>query len=97
LGGTLHYTTVRGATVTATVSARQLAIVGPVGPSRGSAAVYVNGIYQGTISFRSSRASNRRVVWSKVFPTDAIRTLQIRALGTAGRPRIDIDAILVGR
>ena len=96
-GGSTRYTIQRGPTVRLTVRARQLAIVGPVARNRGAAAVYVNGVYQGTISFFSRVAASRRVVWTRTFPTDAIRTIEVRALGTVGRPRIDIDAILVGR
>ena len=73
--------------------ARELAIVGPVARNRGSAAVYINGVYQGTISFYSWVAASRRVVWTRTFPTDAIRTIEVRALGTAGRPRIDEQAL----
>jgi hypothetical protein len=96
-GGSTRYTTQRGPTVRLTVRARQLAIVGSVARNRGAAAVYVNGVYQGTISFFSRVAASRRVVWTRTFPTDAIRTIEVRALGTVGRPRIDIDAILIGR
>ncbi|MDQ6794743.1 MAG: NEW3 domain-containing protein, partial [Chloroflexota bacterium] len=96
-GGSTRYTIQRGPTVRLTVRARQLAIVGSVARNRGSAAVYVNGVYQGTISFFSRVAASRRVVWTRTFPTDAIRTIEVRALGTVGRPRIDIDGILVGR
>jgi hypothetical protein len=96
-GATVHYTIQRGSYVRLRVRARQLAIVGPVARNRGSAAVYVNGVYQGTISFFSRVAASRRVVWTRTFPTDAIRTIEVRALGTVGRPRVDIDAILIGR
>ena len=96
-GGSTSYTTQRGSNVRLTMRARQLAIVGPVARNRGSAAVYVNGVYQGTISFFSRVAASRRVVWTRTFPTDAVRTIEVRALGTAGHPRVDIDAILVAR
>ena len=40
---------------------------------------------------------SRRIIWTKTFGADGPRTIEIPALGTLGRPRIDIDGILVGR
>ena len=96
-GGSTRYATRRGASVRLTVAARHLAIVAPVSRTRGQAAVYVDGVYQGKISFYSTTGISRQVVWSKTFATDAVRTLELRLLGTAGRPRVDIDAFLIGR
>ncbi|MDQ2964339.1 MAG: S8 family serine peptidase, partial [Chloroflexota bacterium] len=96
-GGTTRFTTRRSSSVRLTMTARILSIVAPVGPTRGSAAVYVNGTYQATISFYSKTAASRRIVWTKTFDADGAKTIEIRASGTAGRPRIDVDAILIGR
>lgn len=96
-GGSTAYAIRRGASVRLTVAARHLAIVAPVSKTRGQAAVYVDGAYQGTLSFYAATGVGRQVVWSKTFATDAVRTIELRVLGTAGRPRVDIDGFLVGR
>lgn len=96
-GGSTRYTTRRNASVRLTMMAQTLAIVAPVGPTHGTANIYVNGVYEGTIGFYSKVAASRRVVWTKTFEADGLKTLEIRSNGTAGRPRIDIDAVLIGR
>jgi hypothetical protein len=96
-GGSTRYTTRRAASVRLTMLAQTLAIVAPVGPTRGTANVYVNGVYQATITFYSKVAASRRIVWTKTFDADGLKTLEIRSNGTLGRPRIDIDAVLIGR
>jgi subtilisin len=96
-GGTTRYTTRRYASVRLTMTARTLAIVAPVGPTRGTAAVYVNGVYQATITLYSSTAASRRIVWTRTFDADGAKTIEIRSNATPGRPRIDVDAILIGR
>jgi hypothetical protein len=57
----------------------------------------VNGVYQTTISLYSKVAASRRIVWTKTFDADGPKTIEIRANGTSGRPRIDVDAVLIGR
>ena len=96
-GGTTRYTTRRYASVKLTMTARTLSIVAPVGPTRGRADVFVNGVYQATITLYSKVSASRRIVWTKTFDVDGAKTIEIRALGTYGRPRVDVDAILIGR
>jgi hypothetical protein len=96
-GGTTRYTSRRNASVRLTMTARTLSIVAPVGPNRGTAAVYVNGVYQATITLYWKYGVSRRIVWTKTFGVDGLKTIEIRANGTFGRPRIDDDAILIGR
>jgi hypothetical protein len=74
-----------------------MAIVAPVGPTRGTANVYVNGVYQATINLYSKVGASRRIVWAKVFDEDSLKTIEIRSNGTYRRPRIDVDAVLIGR
>jgi subtilisin len=95
--GTTRYTTRRNASAKLSITARILSIVGPVGPTRGSAAVYVNGVFQANISFYSKTSASQRIVWTMTFAADGTKRIEIRALRTAGRPRVDLDAILVGR
>ena len=96
-GGRYHYTTRVGATVSFTTTARQFAISDRVSPVGGSVYVYVNGVYQGKVSLYSSSGSYMHVLWSKDFGSSASRTITLKAAGTASRPRVYMDALLVGR
>jgi subtilisin family serine protease len=95
--GTTRYSMSRGAWMRVSKTAKILAFVAPVGPTRGSASIYVNGVYQATVSLYSSTSAGRRVLWVKDFGVDGAKTIEIRVAGTSGRPRVDVDAILVGR
>jgi subtilisin family serine protease len=96
-GGIYHWTTRSGATASYTSTGRQVAIVARVSSFGGYAGVYVNGVYQGRISMYSASGGYKRVIWAKDFGTAATRTITIKAIPTASRPRVYLDAILVGR
>jgi hypothetical protein len=36
------------------------------------------------------------IVWASSWSTSAKRTITIKVLGTAGRPRVDVDGFIVG-
>jgi len=63
---------------------------------RGKANVYVNDVYKTTVDLYSATTLKQRVVWSANYSTSATRTITIKVLGTAGRPRVDIDGFIVG-
>ena len=96
-GGRLRYAKVSGATATFTFTGRSVAWVSTRAPSRGYAKVYVNGVYTTRINLASSSTTYRRVVWTKNWSTPATRTVRIVAEGTAGHPRVDVDAFLILR
>jgi hypothetical protein len=73
-----------------------LAWIAPVGPTRGSAKVYVNGSLVATVSLYSASTSARQVVFAKSWSTSASRTVVIKVVGTAGHSRVDIDALVWG-
>jgi hypothetical protein len=93
-GGSLRYTTTRGASVTYTFSGVGFNWVSYRGPNRGSAAVYVDGHYRGTVSLSASGYVARQVVFSMNWSTNATHTVKIVALGTSGHPRVDVDAFV---
>jgi subtilisin family serine protease len=93
-GGTMRYTTRAGASVSLTTTSRTLALVGPVSAARGSLRIYVDGVLQATVSQYSAIGASRKVLWTKTFPAAGRKTIKIVAVGTSGRPRVDIDAII---
>jgi len=83
-----------GASVRLTFTGQQIAWVSAVGPTRGQARVYVDGAYVRTVDLRSSSAAARRIVYARSWPSAGRHTLEIRVVGTPGRPRVDVDAFL---
>jgi subtilisin family serine protease len=95
--GRERYATRKGASVTFRFTGRAVGIVAPKGASRGSAKLYVDGVYVSTVNLHRSSFTPRNVVAARAWSTSGTHTIKLVALGTAGHPRIDIDAFLVIR
>lgn len=98
LAGAVRKTTAAGATVTATVPVAagnvvHLALVMSQAPDRGRAKVYVDGLLSTTIDTGAAARRNRVIVWDKALGQGTHR-VEVVNEGTAGRPRIDVDAFL---
>ena len=93
-GGSTTYATSSSARVRTTFSGRAIAIVAPWGPTRGSAAVYVDGVYRTMVSFRASSGLSRVVMYSTAFPALGTHTIEMRL---AGNGRVDLDAFVILR
>jgi hypothetical protein len=92
-GGSLHYATARGATASLTFYGRAVAFVAPTSRTRGSAKIYLDGTYVTTISLYGP-AMTRQVVYTRRFLALGTHTIKVRVVGTAGHPRVDVDAFL---
>jgi hypothetical protein len=92
LGGSLKYTTAAGASATFSFSGSSVAWVAIVGPTRGSANVYIDGVFQKTISLYAPTYQGRRIVYAQAWGANAAHTIRVVAAGTAGHSRIDVDA-----
>ena len=97
IGKSLSTSTARGATVTHRFTGRGVAIVGPTSPTRGKASIYIDGVFRTTVDFRTSVTRHRRVVYSINFGVSSTHTIQMRVLGTAGRPTVSLDAVVILR
>jgi hypothetical protein len=93
-GGSLTYATSAGASAKTTFVGRGVGVVGPVGRTRGSARVYVDGVYRTTISFRANVSKSRRVMFSTSFPTRGTHSIQLRLVGNG---RVDLDTFIIFR
>ena len=60
-------------------------------PRSGQAKVYFVGVYVATIDLKGASAS-RVQVFTKTWSTVGSHRISIKVVGTAGRPRVDIDA-----
>jgi hypothetical protein len=85
-----------GARATMSFTGRSIEWVSRKGPARGKAQIYINGVLKATVDLYASSYQNQRVVWAANYSTSTTRTISIRVLGTSGRPRVDLDAFVVG-
>lgn len=90
LGGTALASKAAGAHATFTYSGRSFGLIGPVGPTRGKATIYLDGNALLTIDTYASTFQARRVIQT-IFTPDGNHTVTIKVLGTSGRPWVAID------
>jgi hypothetical protein len=88
------YSSVAGKWLVFARSMRDVAFVAPVGPTRGSVYIYVDGVKKATISLHSSSTLYRRVLWQWHFSSLAAHSIKIVV---AGNVRVDLDCFLVLR
>jgi len=96
-GGTSLYSTRRGASVTRSFTGRAVALVVSKGPSRGKAQVWVDGSLAGTINTHATTNQHRVLAYTGRWATAGRHTIRVVVLGTANRPRIDVDAFVIAR
>jgi hypothetical protein len=94
--GSVRYATAAGASASLRTSARSLALVTTIASTRGTVRIYIDGSYRATISLAGPTAY-RRIVYSTSWTTLGTHTIMIMAAGTAGHPRVDLDAFEVLR
>lgn len=94
LNGATRKATAAGAKASLIFTGRSIAWVTRKGPDRGKADVYVNGTKVATIDLHAPTYQDRKVAWVGTWTTTASRKVSIKVLGTAGRPRVDVDALI---
>ena len=94
-GGTLKFTKAAGRSATYSFTGRSIALVTTLAPNRGKVRVYVNGSYVATVNLQSSTWQYRELAWQKTWSTTRTRTVKLVVVGTAGHPRVDLDAFVV--
>jgi hypothetical protein len=93
-GGTVHDASLAGAHASYTVIGRGVALVATRSPSRGQVRIYVDGVYVTTIDTRSSSSIYRSIVWTRAWSSVGTHVIKLVVVGTAGRPRVDLDAFI---
>jgi hypothetical protein len=94
-GGRERYATAKGASVRFRFTGRAVAIVAPKGASRGSAKLYVDGVYVSTVNLHRPDWKPRNVVAARSWTSAGTHTIKLVAVGTPRHARIDVDAFLV--
>lgn len=93
-GGTVRYSTSTGASATYSFTGSSAAWVAYKGPSRGSAQVFVDGVLKATVNLNASSTAARPQVYAFNWSTNGAHTIKVVVVGTAGHPRIDVDAFV---
>ncbi|HEX3429107.1 MAG TPA: glycoside hydrolase family 25 protein [Candidatus Limnocylindrales bacterium] len=96
-GGSVRYSTARGATATFRFSGSSIAWVSTRGPGRGAAYVYIDGVYAQTVNLYASSGHSRAIVFTRDWATTGVHTIRVTVAGTAGHPRVEIDAFALLR
>ena len=96
-GGSAHWASTSGASASLTFVGRSVAWNAALASTRGSARVYVDGHLITTVNLSSTTVSIRRVVFARTWSTSGTHTIRVVVLGTAGHPRVDVDAFIVLR
>jgi hypothetical protein len=73
----------------------QVAWVSIEGPDRGAGRVLVDGKSVASVDNRASTRKIRTIVYVRLFEGLGRHTIEVKALGTSGRPRIDLDAFVI--
>jgi len=93
-GGSVHWTTSAGAKATLVFDGNRIRWIGPTGPTRGRAKVYIDGRLTTTVNLYSARFHARRVLVSASV-ADGRHRITIVAMATPRRPMVAIDAFEV--
>lgn len=93
--GYVKYATASGASAKFRFTGKDVAWVTAKTPGSGRARIYVDGSYVGTVDLYSSKSLLRRLVFARSWSASGSHTLEVRVVGTAGRPRVDVDSFLV--
>ncbi|HXI45545.1 MAG TPA: N-acetylmuramoyl-L-alanine amidase [Candidatus Acidoferrales bacterium] len=94
-GGSVRYATAAGAAAKLAFTGRSIAVVSTLAANRGQVKIYLDGVFVATVDTHAASTAYRRVIWSRTFATSGSHTIRLVVVGTAGRPRFDLDAFLV--
>jgi hypothetical protein len=93
-GGSDRYTSTIGRSATFSFTGSSVAWVAYKSTSRGSAQVWVDGVLKATVSLYSTTTTSKAQVYAFNWATSGAHTIRIVVVGTAGHPRVDIDAFV---
>ncbi len=94
-GRSAKYAKAARASATYTFTGRSIALVTTTSNTRGKVKLYVNGVYKATVDLYRSSTQYRVLAWQMTWATSGTRTIKLVVVGTAGRPRVDLDAFAV--
>jgi hypothetical protein len=96
-GASVRHSSTTGAKASYTFSGRSIGFVTTVDPGRGSVKVFLDGKYVTTLDLSAGTAGQRVVAFSRTWKSVGTHTIRLVVVGTAGHPRVDVDAFEVLR
>jgi hypothetical protein len=94
-GGSVRYASTAGRKATfKCTNARNIGFVTTKASSRGRFKVYVDGVYKKTVNAHASTTRTRQLLVQFGWSSPGTHTMAIVVSGTAGHPRVDIDAFV---
>ena len=94
-GGYLRYATGSTAIAKVTFTGRAVGWVSPLGPTLGSARIYLDGTNVATVNLNRTTAYVRQIVYAMSWPVAGAHVLEIRVAATPGHPEVDVDGIAI--
>ena len=86
-----------GASLTMTFTGHGIAVVAPRSPHRGSAKVYIDGVYIRTIFLWSRTTTGRQAVFTRWFAGGGSHRITLRVVGSGPHPLFRLDAFVVSK
>ena len=96
-GTSLKHASAAGAASWLTFSGRAVAWVTTLRPTSGEVQVFIDGVLAGTIDTFADATAERAVVFSRSWASYGTHTIKLVVVGTADRPRADLDAFEIIR
>jgi len=92
---TLTYSGLAGSSATLRFVGRSLELVGRKGPRRGWVDIFINGRRKARVDLYAARLKDQTTFFKIDWRRSRTRIVRIKVVGTADRPRVDLDAILI--
>lgn len=96
-GGTVKFATGEGASASLTFKGRAVALVTTLRATGGQVQVWIDGVLAETVDTSAASTTYRQVVFSKAWSGYTTHTIKLVVVGTANRPRVDLDAFEIIR
>ncbi len=85
----------KGARVAVTFDGSAIAVIGPRGPGRGKARVFVDGRLVAVINSHADKPIGRQVLFTQAWSDSREHSVALEVVGTSGHPRVTVDAFVV--
>lgn len=95
-GGSMRSSFTANASASLDFTGQWFTWVGAVGPTRGSARVYVDGSLRATISLYAASGLPRKLLYSQSWPISGQHTVKVVVVYGSGNSQADLDAFLAG-
>jgi hypothetical protein len=91
LGGHVKYASTHGSVASFTCTCSSLSWIGPKGPTRGTARVYIDGVYVAILSEKNATTLAAQGIYARTWGTVGVHRIDISVVGVG---RVDVDGFL---